>query len=272
MKALAVMAGLCAATWTAQAQDGGLPLWEVGVLGGTVSTPAYSASADRAVRSLVLPFFVYRGEVLWADRGSLGARLVRKDGFEFDVGFAASLPASSNDIAARKDMPDLGTLIEFGPRLKMTLANPTPTSKIRLELPIRAVLEFNNGVRQQGTAFEPELVLESRDVGARYSASVSGSLVFGDSQLNQYFYGVAAPYATATRPAYGAQAGLITTRLTVNGAKTLTPDVRVFGFIRYDNYSNSANRASPLFLQPNGTSAGVGLAWTLGRSERRAQN
>ena len=272
MKAAVVMAALCAATFTAQAQDSGLPLWEAGVVGGTVSTPAYPASADRAVRSLVLPFFVYRGEVLRADRGGLGARLVRKDDFEFDVGFAASLPASSNDIAARKDMPDLGTLIEFGPRLKMTLASPTPTSKIRLELPIRAVLEFNNGVRQQGTAFEPELVLESRDVGAGWSASVSGSLVFGDSQLNQYFYGVAAPYATATRPAYDAQAGLITARLTVNASKAVTPDVRIFGFVRYDNYSSSANQASPLFLQSNGTSAGVGLTWTLGRSERRAQN
>jgi outer membrane protein len=58
MKAPLVIAALCAATFTAQAQDGGLPLWEVGVLGGTVSTPAYPASADRAVRSLVLAFFI----------------------------------------------------------------------------------------------------------------------------------------------------------------------------------------------------------------------
>ena len=254
----------------AQTQAPPLPLWELGAFAGTATTPAYPGSADRASRTLVLPVFVYRGEVFRAERGDIGARLFSSDSAELDLGFAASLPATSDDLTARKGMSDLGTLVEFGPRVKFTLARPAPGTRVRLELPLRAVLEFNNGVRQQGYAFEPELGLEMRDVGAGWSLSATASLVFGDKDLNTYFYGVSAPYTTASRPVFDAQAGLITTRLGLSMAKSLTPDVRVFGYVRHELMEGAANKASPLFQQTTGTSIGLGLLWTLARSEQRA--
>jgi outer membrane scaffolding protein for murein synthesis (MipA/OmpV family) len=63
---------------------------------------------------------------------------------------------------------------------------------------------------------------------------------------------------------------LITTRLGVSLSKSLTPDVRVFGFVRQELMEGAANKASPLFQQTTGTSVGVGLLWTLARSEQRA--
>lgn len=248
------------------AQPANLPLWELGVLAGAASTPAYPASTERTHRGLVLPVFIYRGEIFRADRGGIGARLLRTDNLELDVGFAASLPASSSDIAARKDMPDLGTLIEFGPRLKGTLATPASGGRVRFELPLRAVLEINNGVRNQGYALEPEVIYEMRELDGNWRMSASISAVIGDSALNQYFYGVPAAFATAQRPAYEAQAGLISTRLTLNAAKSINPDVRIFGFVRQESYAQSANRASPLYLQSTGSSIGIGVSWTLGRS------
>jgi outer membrane scaffolding protein for murein synthesis (MipA/OmpV family) len=261
-----------AAALSAQAQEAGqaLPLWELGMVAGGVSTPAYPASTERVTRALALPIFFYRGEVLRADRNNVGARLVHTRDYEFDVGFAASLPSSSNDIAVRSGMPDLGTLVEFGPRLKLTLARPTPVSRLRLELPVRAVMEVNGGVRGQGMAFEPELGFESAALLDGWRLSASGSLVLGDRQLNQYFYGVSPQLATAGRPAYDARAGLLATRLGASASKDQTPDLRVFGFVRYESYGGSANSASPLFLQSNGTSVGIGLIWTLVHSERRA--
>lgn len=254
----------------AHAQTAPLPLWELGAFAGAATTPAYPGSADRASRNLVLPIFVYRGEVFRAERGNVGARLFSSDSAELDVGFAASLPATSDDLTARKGMSDLGTLVEFGPRVKFTLARPAPGTRVQLELPLRAVLEFNNGVRQQGYAFEPELGLEMRDVGAGWSLSATASLVFGDKDLNTYFYGVSAPYATAARPVFDAQSGLITTRLGLSMAKSLTPDLRFFGFVRHELMDGAANKASPLFQQTTGTSVGVGLLWTLARSEKHA--
>lgn len=254
----------------AQAEDGGLPLWELGVFAGGLSGPAYPASSERSTRALVLPTLIYRGEVFRSDRGGVGARLLRTEGMELDIGFAASLPASSQDIPAREGMPDLGTLIEFGPRLKGTLARLGPGTQLRYELPLRTVLEINSGVRNQGLALEPELSIETRDVGAGWRVSTSASVVVGDSQLNQYFYGVPADLATARRPAYTAQAGLIATRLTLNAARDLGPDVRVYAYLRAESYTGSANATSPLYQQSTGASVGLGVRWTLGRSAAKA--
>ncbi len=266
---LTLSASLLLATLSAHAQDTGLPLWEVGVFAGVASTPAYPGSSDRSWRGLVLPVLVYRGDIFRADNSGIGARVLRTDNLELDIGFSGSLPASSDSIAPRRGMPDLGTLVEFGPRLKWTLTRPTPTSRLRLELPWRAVLEFNGGAREQGMAFEPSLIHEARDVGGGWALSTTGSLVYGDRKLNSYFYGVDQQYAGLQRPAFDAQAGLIATRLGFATSKSLTTDVRVFGFVRFESYAGAANRQSPLFLNTTGTAIGIGMNWTLGRSASR---
>jgi len=196
-----------ATSLTAHAQESGLPLWEVGVFGGAASTPAYPGADSRTSRALVIPYLIYRGEVFRSDRGGIGARVFRTNDLELDIGFAGSLPSDSEATAARAGMSDLGTLIEFGPRVKWTLARPAPGTQLRLELPVRAVLEFNSGVNGQGVAFEPELVYEMRNIAGGWSLSASGSLVWGDRKLNNYFYGVAPQFATTSRPRFRGSIG-----------------------------------------------------------------
>jgi outer membrane scaffolding protein for murein synthesis (MipA/OmpV family) len=140
---------------------------------------------------------------------------------------------------------------------------------VQLELPVRAVLELGGGVHRQGYAIEPQVSYEVRDFSQGWSLSTSVGAVWGDAELNRFFYGVAPAYATATRPAFDAQPGLIATRLTVSTSKAITPDVRVFGYARQQFFDASANRASPLYQQSTGQSVGVGLVWMLGRSERK---
>lgn len=267
---LVLLAAAAASAQEADAQAGGLPLWEVGAFAGALSAPAYPASSQQSRRALVLPYFIYRGEVLRADRSGVGARLAHTERWELDVGFSGALPASSDDVDLRRGMPDLGTLIEFGPRIKVKLAEPALGQRIMLEVPLRAALEFNGGVRQVGYALEPKLAYE-RAYASGWRARSAISLLVGDQQLNQYFYGVPAAYATATRPAYAAQGGLISTRLMLDVAKRITPDASLFAFARYDLHGDSANRNSPLFAQDHGSTVGLGLTWTLGRSSARAQ-
>lgn len=267
---LAIGAGLLLTALTAQAQETALPLWEVGLAGGFAATPSYPAAAERTSRALALPYLVYRGEVLRADREGVGARLIYTRDVEFDIGLAASLPSRSTDSPARTGMPDLGTLIEVGPRLKWIVARPAPGSRLQIELPLRAVLEFNSGVKRQGLVFEPELKYEKHDANDDLRLNASASLVLGDRSLNSYFYGVTPEYSTTLRPAYEAQAGLIATRLSLSGSKKLNPDIRLFGFVRFESYAGAANLNSPLYRQSTGTSVGLAFAWTLGRSERLA--
>ncbi|MET0320417.1 MAG: MipA/OmpV family protein [Duganella sp.] len=248
----------------------GLPLWEIGLFGGAASTPAYPGSDDRSTRALVLPMVIYRGQVIRADRSGVGARLVRTDRVELDVGFAVSLPARSGDVKAREGMPDLASLLEFGPRIKVLLAEPSDTSRVRLELPLRVPVELRSGFQRQGLVFEPRLVYEAGDASGRWQADANVGAVFGNARLHRYFYDVAPAYATASRPPYAASGGLMMTRLGLSLSRRLSPDWRVFGFTRYDNYRHARNRDSPLFRRDSGLSVGLGFTWTVHRSAARA--
>lgn len=260
---------LCQYGASAQAQPSGLPLWEVGGFAGSLTSPAYPASTERFNRNLVLPYFIYRGERLSVDRDGIDARLRLSPNYELDLGVSGSFPATSNDIAARQGMPDLGTLLEFGPRLKVKLPSPGPGLRLGLDLPLREVFEVSGGTRGQGLVFEPALALDMANVGGGWSLTAKAGLTWGDQQINQYFYGVAPAYATALRPAFEAQSGLMSARASLGASKSLNPDVRLFGYARMDYYGLSANTASPLHLQNSSPSMGLGLTWTLGRSEAR---
>lgn len=250
--------------------DRDLPLWEAGIGAAAFSLPAYPGADDRSNRVLPLPFLLYRGKVLRADQENVGARLLNTDQVEFDVGFAAALPAHSRDVDARRGMPDLGTLVEFGPRVKYKFADLGDAGRVRFELPLRAVIEGRGGLRGQGWTLEPRLVWERRDTAARWTVEGQLGATFGNRRINRYFYEVAPQYATPDRPAYQADAGLLLVRTGLFGTYRLNPDVRLFGFVRLESYAGSANRDSPLLRRNAGASAGIGFAWTLARSAARA--
>jgi outer membrane protein len=255
---------------TAAPDERSLPLWEAGIGAAAFSTPAYPGADDRTNRVLPLPFLLYRGKVLRADQEGVGARLLDTDKVEFDVGFAASLPAHSSDVAARRGMPDLGTLVEFGPRVKYKFADLGGAGRLRAELALRAVVEGRGGVRGQGWTTEPRLVWETRGAAGRWTLEGQLGATVGNRRLQRYFYEVAPQYATADRPAYRAEGGLLQVRTGVFGTVRINPDVRMFGFVRLDSYAGAANRDSPLLQRSTGASAGIGFAWTLARSAARA--
>lgn len=244
------------------------PLWEAGIAGFGLTGPAYPGADDDVGRALVLPWFIYRGPVWRAAGGTLGARVAKTAFAEFDIGLGGALRASSDDVKVRDGMPDLGFLLEFGPRAKLNLARPSPDSVVRLELPLRGVFEFNSGVHYRGLAFEPKLTYDKRDLGRGWGVSGSLGLIYGDQTFNQYLYGVPSQYATSSRSAYTAKAGLITPRTQLTLSHRLNEDVRMFAFSRTDFAGKGANSSSPLHLQDRGTSVGLGLIWTLGRSSQ----
>jgi len=266
--ALLIPAGLACAF---EPVESNLPLWEAGIGAAGFSTPAYPGADERSNRGLVLPFLIYRGKVFRADQGGIGARLLNTDKVEFDIGFSGSLPARSDDVDARRGMPDLGTLVEFGPRVKYKFADLGDAGRMRAELSSRAVIEARGGLRRQGWTAEPRLVWEKRGEGAHWTMEAQLGAVFGDRRVNRYFYEVGSQYATADRPAYRADGGLVLVRTGLFGTWRVNPDVRMFGFVRYESYAGAANEDSPLMKKSTGTSAGVGFAWTFKRSVARAR-
>ena len=248
-----------------------LPLWEFGAGAFAVSQQAYPGASEQVQRGLALPFLIYRGEYLRADRDTVGLRAINQPGYELDIGFAGAFGSRADDSEARRGMPELGTLVEFGPRLKWHLGTVSGDGRLRAEFALRGVFDLDDKFRNKGISFEPRLVWEQRGVGNwRYGAS-AGAL-FGNRKLADTFYSVAPADALPGRPAYSAEGGLIAWRLGVSASHEVTPDLRLFVFGRLDSVAGAANRASPLVQETTGGSVGVGLAYTFARSSRRASD
>ena len=265
----ALAAALCCAG-AASAQEAGFrPLWELGAVGIGVSQQAYPGSDEQVRRGVVLPYAIYRGPIFRADNDGIGVRPIRTPRFELDIGVAGSFGSNADDIEARRGMPDLGTLIEFGPRIKWNLAGTPETGLWRLDLPLRGVFDLSNDLTNRGIVFQPSVVWQKRGSSGWFYASSISALI-ADKRLARTFYEVEPRFARANRPAYQAEAGLLAWRLTGTVSRQLTRDWQVFGFARLDTVAGAANRASPLVRQTTGASAGFGVSYTWLRSEAPA--
>lgn len=257
------------ASHTAQAgialQPPALPRWEAGAFGLLVSQQAYPGSDQQVQRSLVLPFLIYRGERLRSERGGAGLRAFKADAFELDLGASAALGSSAKRIDARRGMPDLGTLVELGPRLRWTLARQADGSTWRLDLPLRSVHDLSDGLQRRGASFEPALKWQG-PMGRGLFVDTGLSAVVADQDLAHTFYGVEASQATAGRPAYSARAGLLTWRVSGSVAWRMGTNWNAFTYARMDSVAGAANEASPLVRRTTGVSAGLGVSYTWQRS------
>jgi outer membrane scaffolding protein for murein synthesis (MipA/OmpV family) len=267
-----LIAGASAHAQSEEAPASSLPLWELGVFAFGVSQQAYPGSDEQLARGLLLPFGQYRGRFLRADRDTAGLRAVKTPVYEVDIGVAGSFGGSSAEIGARRGMPELGTLIEFGPRLKINLGSwgeGRHAGRWRVELPLRGVFDISDGAAHRGMSFEPEINFQRRSLSG-WGYGVSLGAIVGDKRLNRTFYGVDPVYALPDRPAYAAQSGLISWRLSGSLSRQLTPDWRLVTFARWASVAGAANEASPLVRRTNGLSVGFGLSYTWLRSEARA--
>jgi len=245
------------------------PLWELGGVALGVSQQAYPGSDQQVNRALALPYFIYRGDTVRADRETAGIRALKMGAFELDVGFAGAFGARGDTIDARQGMRKLGTLVELGPRLKWDLGAGPAGGRLGVEFPFRAVLDLSDEAAQRGWSFEPKLVYARRsDSGWRYSASVSA--IVADKRLAQTFYEVRSSEATAMRPAYAAESGLVSWRMGTVLSRSLGRDWNLFGFARLDTVAGAANESSPLVRRSTGATVGLGVAYTWLRSERAA--
>ena len=262
-------------TLPAHAQDepGPKPLWEVGIVGVSTTQQAYPGADQQVQRTIPLPVAVYRGKLFRAENSTVGLRALKTPTTEIDVGFAGSFGSRANESEVRRGMPDIGTLVEFGPRLKqelgvidLPLAGP---GKLRLQLPLRGVFDLSDRFRSRGLAFEPELSWVTRTAGGIGWGVNVGALI-GSEKLADTFYEVAPLYVRPGRPAYDAKAGLISLRAGISGGYRVAPDWFVFAFARVDSVAGARNRDSPLVQRTTGASAGIGFAWTWQRSKEMA--
>jgi MipA family protein len=257
---LALATGLAAPA----ARAAELPLWELGLGAAGLSLPHYRG-AERSTRWLLpVPYAVYRGEVLRANRDGVKALLFDTDRVDLDLSLSATAPSKSEDEPIRTGMPDLAGTLEFGPNLNVRVARG-PGWKVELRVPVRAAMTLESSPKAIGFASTPNLNLDRAYGAWNFGAQVG--VLWGSRRLHAHFYDVAPEFATAARPAYQASAGLAGWQGTLSLSRR-DGDRWIGGFIRTDSLSGSRLVDSPLVRRKNDLTFGIALSWVLWKSER----
>jgi outer membrane scaffolding protein for murein synthesis (MipA/OmpV family) len=247
------------------------PLWEAGLGVAVIDFPDYRGADERQTFVLPLPYVIYRGELVQADRDGARSRFFRSDRFELDVSLNGSVPVDSSDNDARRGMPDLDPTLEIGPSLKVRLLRDAARSvNVGLILPVRTVIatDFSH-TKNVGWTFEPRLDVDFRDtwLGEGWNLGVGVGPLFGDKRFHNYFLGVPAQFAAPGRPAYVADGGYGGVRGLVAVSRKF-PSFWFGAFVRGDTLAGSEMAASPLVRQKESYAAGFAVTWMLGKSDR----
>ena len=279
-----VLAAIVAAPAAGQQGGGGtmavgaggpeMPLWEAGLFAGVGWIASYPAASDGQVRVLPVPYLIYRGDTLRiGDRGAVRARETFLDSrLELDVGIGGAFDVNSDEVAARRGMPDLDYLLELGPQAILHLRPEADQHQVDVALQLRGVLssDFSN-LRYQGTVLNPEILfMRQRFAQDDIGLYASLGLLWGMDGLNDYFYEVDPQFATATRPSYQARNGYLGTELTLGLGYRVGSRGNIFVGGQLGYFGGSANRKSPLHRRDVNFSVGVGFAWSFLQSEQTA--
>lgn len=240
------------------------PLWELGIGAAALHLPDYRGADQSRTYALPLPYVVYRGTWLKADRDGARALLINTERVKVDVSLAASTPTRSSDNTARAGMPNLPGIAEVGPNLNLTLAGGGHRDwRLDLRLPVRAAVTLQRSPRFVGTTFSPHLNLD-RQVGG-WRVGVQAGPLFADRKYHEHVYAVDAAYATTTRPAYAAHGGYAGWNALAATSRRFGP-IWVGAFVRHDNLRGAAFEPSPLVRSHSAVMLGIGVAWVLAQS------
>lgn len=246
------------------------PLWELGLGAAALRLPDYRGADVSHGYLLPLPYVVYRGQWLRADREGARAVLVDRPGWELNLSAHASAPVRSRDNPARAGMANLPATVELGPKLTARLWQAEDRSaQLDLLLPVRAVIAVSRSPHAVGAVAVPTLNLDLLRL-AGWNVSVLTGADFGSRALHDHYYGVGAADATATRPAWTARGGY-------GGWHVLAAASRRFDrtwvgvYLRHDRLGGAVFADSPLVRRPTALSAGIGVSWVLAQSTEEAR-
>ena len=249
------------------------PLWEAGLGAGYLRFPDYRGSDRNQSYVLPVPYFVYRGEVLKADRNGVRGLFFDSDRVEVNVGLSASAPVDSSGNPTRAGMPNLKPTVELGPSLDVNLWRAADRqAKLDLRLPLLTGVTIERHPESIGLQFSPRLNLDFRDPAglAGWNLGLATGPIFADKKRHQHFYSVQSQYATVARPAYEARAGYAGTQFLAAVSKRY-PRFWVGGFVRYDTLKNAVFDDSPLLKRDSYFAAGIALSWIIGESSRMVE-
>jgi outer membrane scaffolding protein for murein synthesis (MipA/OmpV family) len=267
---LVVACACLMATPTALGAD--KPLWELGAGFTVLDFPDYRGSDERTTYAWPIPYAIYRGKILKADRDRIRGLFFEADRVNMQLSIRGSVPVDSSSNSARQGMPDLDPTVEIGPSLEVKLYRSADSDiRVDLRLPARTVIATDlRHSHNVGWVFQPQINVDFRNtpLGEDWNLGFALGPLFGDKRYHNYYYGVAPEFATSQRPAYVAQSGYA-------GGQAIGSVSRRFqrtwfgAFVRWDSVSDAVFESSPLIRQQNSFAAGFAITWVLRESQQR---
>jgi outer membrane protein len=243
------------------------PLWELGLGIGAVGFRDYRGSDTTHAYPVPVPYFIYRGRYLQADRSGLKSQLFHQNRVDLNFSLNATTPVRDN--ATRQGMPELRSTVEIGPALQVHLwRSASERVKLDLRLPVRAAFAVGSP-GYIGWFSNPNINVDFKDAAGLpgwHLGLLTGPL-FAASRYDAYYYSVAPQYATPDRPAYQATGGYAGSQLLAAVSKRY-PKFWTGAYLRYDDLAGASFENSPLVKSHSYWAAGIGIAWMIGHSAR----
>jgi len=247
------------------------PLWELGIGAGAARIPQYRGSDEYDTYVLPVPYFVYRGDVIKADRGGVRGIFLEGARWATDISLSGNPPVD-RDNEARQGMAKLDPVVELGPALRGYLRPRTADWNVYVRPAIRAASAVDLGdpglsyAGLHGGVTVGWYKRKRGKIGWRYGSNMGIDLA--DKRYHRYFYRVTGKDAQPDRPAYDPDSGYGGLNVSAFVSRDLTERLSLGVYGRWDHLDGAAFENSPLVRENDNFIAGVGLAWKWRESRR----
>jgi outer membrane protein len=241
--------------------------WELGAGFAGFDIPLYVGSSKNKQYLFPVPHAKLWSRYLEIDDNVRGF-FYTSPKIRLDISADLGIPVSSDDSDARQGMPNLNTVLQFGPSLEITLSGSRRgKDELRLELPIRAAIATDiKNTENIGWIFEPRVTYEKRRKnkhGLSYSATLG--LQYSTRDYHAYYYDVESQFVTPVRTFFKSDkgySGVITDIV----ATWREGKIIYWTYLRYHGLNNTAFENSPLVEEKNYYLIGAGVTWVLAQS------
>lgn len=236
--------------------------WEIGAGISAIDFRLYPGSRQSKTYVLPLPYFTYRSKYLEIDRGIRGI-LPSGSNWYLDISADFGIPVNSKKSIVRTGMPNLDSIIQFGPSLQYSIiGSRKQAEEFRLELPIRTAISIDTDhIANQGVLFEPRLVYEKRRSGqSGFSSIIRAGLRYATKDYHAYYYDVSPADVTPQRSFFESGKGFSGFLLDLR-ASWRDGDVLFWSLFRYHSLNDAVFVNSPLIEDENYFLAAIGISW-----------
>jgi MipA family protein len=254
-------------------ENGQYPLWEFGLFNAAARLPHYRGSDEYKWYVLPLPYIIYRGDIIRADRESIRGIFYDSEHFETNISLYGNPPVSS-DNKVREGMSSLDAIFEVGPAIKWYILGRHPMDSLYVRLALRAAysLGFDHAlnISYQGLRSGLNLIYFNQSSFEKYGLSygLNAGIDFSNRQLHSYFYDVGREDVRPGRPRYKSDSGYSGFSIAGTLQKKLTDNLSLGFYSRWDNISGAVYDDSPLVRRDNNFIIGTALIWKIAESKK----